>query len=353
MGTSAQDRPGDGTMTGGCRFHRVLGLLLFLRIAFGADSVSGYRYLYDEIWSEPEPMPWLEESWGPGETLSFVLIERPEWSEAFPSLAAAQAFIEDEAMDVWSGVSSADIEWDIGSTAAARTSGTNDIFIAEDLGRGGAFISTRSGSDGRGIRACDIYLPPYLLTRSSERMRFFFIHELGHCLGLHHAGVFWTRQIDQYDLDLPPAWSFDPVMSYGFQIGPVLTADDRIGASLLRPASAWKAGTGSIRGNVLVKDEGGAGFVHVIATKLDSAGEMVESIGSFTNAHGEFLIEGLAPGSYSLLARAITKPTAHPGRRTYGERNIRDALQTAPMTVRAGQVSGPVSITVRRGEYRW
>ena len=69
LGTCAQDRPGDRTMTRGCRFHRVLGLFWFLGMAFGADSVSGYRYLFDDVWSEPEPMPWLDETWAPGETL--------------------------------------------------------------------------------------------------------------------------------------------------------------------------------------------------------------------------------------------------------------------------------------------
>ena len=114
-------------MTRGGRFHRVLGLLLFLRMALGADSVSGYRYLYDDIWSEPEPMPWLDETWAPGETLSFVLIEDAEWSEGFDDLAAVEAFVEDEGMDLWSGISTADIRWDIGSTAAARTGSTSDI----------------------------------------------------------------------------------------------------------------------------------------------------------------------------------------------------------------------------------
>ena len=351
--TCAQDRLGDRTMTRGCRFHRILGLFLFLRMAFGADSVSGYRYLFDDVWSEPEPMPWLDETWAPGETLSFVLIEDAEWTEGFDDLAAVEAVIEDEAMDLWSGISTADIRWDVGSTAAARTSGTSEIYIDhETSGRGGAFIFAGSGTDGRRIRSCDIYLPPYLVPRSKESVRDFFIHELGHCLGLHHAGVFWPRQIRR-EVAVPAAWSADPMMSYGFLQGGVLTADDRIGASLLRPASGWKAGTGGIRGNVLVKDEGGAGFVHVVATKLDTNGEMVESVGSFTNAHGEFLIEGLTPGPYSLLARSITRPTAHPGRWSFAEGNVRDALQTAPVTVRAGQISGGVSITMRRGEYRW
>ena len=80
---------------------------------------------------------------------------------------------------------------------------------------------------------------------------------------------------------------------------------------------------------------------------------MIESVGSFTNVHGEFLIAGLAPGNYSLLVRSITRASAHASRTPYAEENIRDALQSAPVTVRAGQTSGPVAITVRRGENRW
>ena len=355
LGTCAQDRPGDRTMIRGCRFHRVLGAVLFLEIVFGPFPVSGYRFMFNNQWSESTPVAWMEDVWAPGETLSFVLVEDPDWMNSFSTLAEAEAFIEDEAMDVWSGISSADVQWDIEGTATERLRGRSGIFVGDWGGRlAAAHISAREGLDGRyRVAKCEIRITPRLLAAPREALRGTLVHELGHCLGLAHAGVFSTRNTNRYQVERPSAWHADPIMSYGQQGLEVQTADDRIGASLLRPASGWEAGTGSIRGNVLVKDEGGASFVHIVAARLDADGGMVESVGSFTNIHGEFLIEGLLPGDYSLLARSITLASAHPGRTSYAEKNIRDALQTSPVTVRAGRISGPVAITVRRGAYRW
>ena len=117
----------DGTMKIGRNLHRVSEHSSSLRLPLGPFR-SWYRYLYDDVRSEPEPMPWLDETWAPGETLSFVLIEDPEWTDGFSDLAAAETFIEEEVMDVWSDISSADIVWDIGSRVAARTPRMKDGF---------------------------------------------------------------------------------------------------------------------------------------------------------------------------------------------------------------------------------
>ena len=351
----AQDLEADERVTIRAGSPQVLGVVAFLGMVLGPFPVSGYRFLYDDTWSEPEPVQWSDEVWGPGETLSFRLVEDSTWLDGFSSLGAVEELIE-EAMSGWSGISTADIRWNVSGTATERDPDISEVYLEHGYapGAGGALIGTRNSPDGRRrIDVCDIYLAPGQVTRSKDDILNALIHELGHCLGLHHAGALWTRDVLRYRVALPTAWSADPTMSYGRLRGGTITADDRVGASLLRPAAGWEATTGSIRGSVLVKDEGGAAAVHVVATRLDGQGDMVESVGVFTNVHGEFLIRGLAPGAYSLLVRPLTIPQAHGGLRYHAEADIRDTLQTAPVTVRAGTIAGPVAITVRRGDYRW
>ena len=184
--------------------RRVFGILVFLGISLGPFPVSGYRYLWDDVWAEPEPTPWLDEVWAPGERLSFALVEDPRWTDGFADLAEAEAFIEDEAMGVWSAISTADISWDIGGTVPARTVGTNDIFISEAWPRGAAaLVNATRTAGGLRTRECDIVLRPSLLRHPGEVLRDTLIHEFGHCLGLGHAGVFWTSYMDDYRLELP------------------------------------------------------------------------------------------------------------------------------------------------------
>ena len=329
-------------------FPRVLVALALIVTASVSD---GYRFLFADFDATPAPRQWHPDVWGPGETLSFVLLEDEAWFGPnpsvgdFSSIAEVEQFIEDEVLTVWSNLSTADILWDIGQTSTEFVSRSSNIRVDPTATYAAAGVGTRGGQ----IASCNIFVSPRLASfgHRSSALKVALIHEFGHCLSLSHADSFmpepgWIG----HDIVRPSVWASDPIMSYGEKELGTITADDAIGASLLRPASGWSATAGRISGTVLMGDREGVRFVHVLATRIDGAGNMVESVGRFTNHAGEFVLDGLPPGNYLLLVRPLAQTTAHSGEIAFADRDIRDALQTSPVAVEAGKDAGPVTIWV-------
>jgi len=84
------------------------------------------------------------------------------------------------------------------------------------------------------------------------------VHEVGHCIGLLHAGALpstyrWTEE-RRRDVFLHP---LDPAMSYGWNLTSpdALSADDIAGASLLRPTARFQWTTGTISGTLELEGE--------------------------------------------------------------------------------------------------
>ena len=191
------------------------------------------------------------------------------------------------------------------------------------------------------------------------------VHELGHCLGLEHP-IGYSFDHLWFAPELTPSyWFISPVMAafdhqLEYTITPdlvsdrtreslPLTADDRIGASLLRPGSGYEQSTGEMWGNVFVEDDRGTGAVLVMAHEIDRAGRIVDVVTRETGSRGRFAFAGLPPARYLLLVRHL--PSWSEQRRTESWlTDVRVSIRGAPVLVLPGGRTGPIQLTVRPGE---
>ena len=343
----------------------VLGTAVLLVETAGPGDSHGYRFLWegpsgaaDEFYRvgsrfrEP-PRLWNPEVWGPGKVLPFVLVDSPDWGVPIEEVRRQV----EEGMAVWSGIETADIRWRLERIA------TPD----EDLGRASRItpVFPESGPNTH-VRllghakhvnlapvlyyACHVVLRPDVVR---ERNAWTIAHEFGHCLGLDHPD-----RLRPGGFELPTYGervSFAPrlpIMSNAAP--PFATMDDRIGASLLWPRAGWLARTGTLWGNVLTEDGNPASWVSVIAGRVREDGAIVEAVTRFTDDRGEFVIQGLEPGDYVLQSHSLrggdsvlwlNLPSV-----PLGHRHLRPVIRAAPVSVEAGAVAGPVTLTMRRDE---
>lgn len=336
---------------------------------FAAPAAPGYRF-YGAAEGVVVPgsagaIRWDAEEWADGGTLRWFLAQDSGWTEPwededgprdppFASALDARPYLE-RALEAWSDLASADIRWRSGSARtipANEADGWNAVGVSEAVAEAGAlawaavWIWRPSEAQDWKIYECDIELAPgsaAALREEGAAGLATLIHEFGHCIGLDHAAEH-AVYAGLWDFD-SGVWGEAPKMSYGWHLSNALLVDDRVGASLLRPAAGWVSSTGAVSGRVTTSG-GPARFVTVRSARL-VGGEAVPGPQAFTDAAGRFELEGLAPGDYLLRAGSFVNGLAHPELLMAGASgDARDGSHLAPVSVTAGRTTRGVEITL-------
>lgn len=339
---------------------------------------DAYRFLAADGWqvswstkdrpavvSAADAVRWSAGVWGPGQTLVFEVTPNPQFEVLFDSPEDVIPYFE-RALAAWSDIPTADIRLRVDGVAEGNRN-LNKLFL--DPANGGhwgarAWDRFYSGKWERFL--CDIALSswyaslpddldPEELEETREARREVavgrLVHEVGHCIGLQNAGTLsstyrWVRDSSDWVRVHPR----DPAMSrgYGRESADELTADDIAGASLLRPASSFRATTGTISGTLDLDGEP-APYVHVWALPLDGD-PLRDRVGAFSDHEGAFLIEGLEPGGYALWAQPLHDYGAHPrSMRDESPLELDETIVGRPAWVSARRNTGPIAIPLRQG----
>ena len=363
--------------------RRVLLPALLLGVFLVPASVPAYRFYVNgqtdwRVAGAEYAARWAAGVWGQGEELVWQVAPQSGFDVMFDSPEGALPYVE-RALAAWSELPTADIAWRLDGVGdpidepTARRDGRNTILVhpLETSGASGVarIWQKRSADDGPWeIFGCDVVMNGSLWAeipedvteedreayRESRRERSvnLFVHEFGHCLGLAHAGALSTaRRFEPVPHGYRAIHPRDPAMSYGYdQAEPEgLSADDVIGASLLRPAAGWLETAGSISGTLKLAGTGEpAPYAQVWA--LPVADPLPGRIGAFGDGDGEFVIEGLPAGDYALWAQPILEQGAHGGLIAQDPPlDLDDSVAGGLVRVGAGQTQGDLEIPLRRG----
>jgi hypothetical protein len=131
-------------------------------------------------------------------------------------------------------------------------------------------------------------------------------HEIGHLLGLDHSAMINA--------------SMYPRISTGISTPRVISDDDKAGVRAIYPTTAM----GSISGTVRLTSN--AVVYGAVVVALTSSGQAVAH--GVTDTRGNFVINGLEPGSYRLYAEPMDAPYAFADQGTLGEINGSSAIST-------------------------
>ena len=311
-------------------------LLTIVAAALLATPADGYRFFARHggllrIASVAGAIRW-EASEFP---LRFRLLE----NENLPDLPGVDAALWRESVErglrAWTEIETADLAIVLEEETVAHDQGRigdgiNTVgFSSLDRVAGGPFATADVQYTGGRVSGCDVHFSPsYLdgwssvtpdsLARLADHLVRTVMHEVGHCLGLAHSAMNPTWLARPEAMDRPPGHLPEgvtslqphPRMSYGTIRTVVLEPDDAVGTSLLYPAPGFLDSRGALTGRVLLADGEPAPYVYVqsVAYAADGA---IFGAGTFTDAWGQFLLEGLEPGFRHFWIRPLHQLLAH------------------------------------------
>ena len=325
---------------------------------------------------------WHPSVWGPGETLVFYL-STENWPVDARMTPEEVKEVLERMLAEWSAIPTADISWRVEGPVDGLLpgkDGKNIFFIdpAHGHGTGETFrwYDTIDGISGmvewdHRMEPGTVSHPKHVYDNAGAYITWGFgMHPLGHALGLDHAATFpvfascpgpegdqcyGVASTPAYWRAVSGAWQLDPIMSYGasgaltfVDGGATLRLDDKIGASLLRPKPGWLETTGAIAGSVSYDDGRPVPFVHVWAVRPDEHG-LMDGVGSFADRNGDFLIRGLSPGDWILIAHPDLSWMANPWFFFERQGELTDEMLLYPVRARAGQTTSGIEITMSRG----
>jgi len=294
----------------------VVACLVAVGVASSQRDSEAYR-LYDNgaldyIVPASEAIRWSPDVWGSGGTLSWEIEDSPDWPLLQDHLTDDFETFVQEALSRWAGVAAADISWRLtgfrGRTDGPRFgNGRHQVFFEADSGSAGPLpggSGTTRARLGKSRSAMSGWVESgWTGSKTEQRTR-----------RRWNAGckAFWLRNSDtvlawgkRHRFRRRGCCAHPSMNSTGTALrsGPPPPPWDggrpnspKTTVSAPRcfgRAPGWLSGAGSLAG--MLQSEGEpVPYAHVFALRGGPDG-LRDPVGAFTNADGEFLIEGLPP----------------------------------------------------------
>ena len=363
--TETEDRStGRGLVRGLGFFGIIVGLL-------AAEPVGAYRFFASnlaDVVTSRGAAKWADDSL----PIRFRTIE----NDAFPAILSEEAWREGVRLGfaAWKDVPTSRIgisleEASLAADGWPNRDGINAIgFVAPEDGFNAAVANLFI--EGGTIVECDITvgatgwnrLPEEITTEELvARARRVALHEVGHCLGLAHpaANPMWRAWPEAPNEWAPGGEASEPPegvrtffpnskMTYANSYGyPGLHPDDIAAVSLLYPTAAFAEGTGALRGRIVFADGSPASFA-VVTSVESEAPDNPFGPHTFTDAHGQFVLEGLHHGRTMLWIH----PYLVPAGKAFSSADETASLQHTMLwpLVEAGRTTNLGEIRVARDE---